>query len=157
MCIGTFYVQFVNSIVDRISTVSPLHPGVFVPRSGLDHPLYDSVFANTGSSSELQDERSAETRLTSVNHPAIMLESNSHEDIVHIADDISSQDSTSSNNDQMIQIPLSSNEIYDNRSASRYQDIEHNISSDHPTSANNSSPENEFFVFYHNKPTDQAS
>ena len=61
--------------------VSLLHPGLFIPRSGLDHPLYDSVFANARSSSELQDERTIETRLTGVRHPAIMIESSLHEAI----------------------------------------------------------------------------
>lgn len=135
--------------------MSPLHPGVFIPRSGLDHPLYDSVFANIGSSSELQDERTAETRLTSVHHPAIMLESSSHEDIVHIADDTSSQESSSTHDDQTARLNVSSNVIYDNQSATRYHDLEHNVlSSDPPTSANTSLPDNASFVFYDKRPTD---
>lgn len=143
--------QSANSFVDCISTVSPLHPGVFIPRSGLDHPLYDSVFANTGSSSELQDERTVETILSSVNHPAIMLESSSHEDIVHTADD-----TISTHDDQIAQLHPTSNVIYNNRSASRYQDAEH-ISSDHPISASSALPDNASFVFYDNRPTDLTS
>ena len=135
--------------------MSPLHSGLFIPRSGLDHPLYDSVFANAGSSSELQDERTAETRLTSVHHPAIMLESSSHEDIVHIADDASSQGSSSNHDDQTAQLHVSSNVIYDNQSATRYHALEHNVvSSDHPTSANTSLPDNASLVFYNKRPTD---
>lgn len=132
--------------------MSPLHPGVFIPRSGLDHPLYDSVFANTGSSSELQNDRTTETRL---HHPAIMLESTSHEDVVHIADDTSSQESSSNPNnddqDQIAQLCISSNVIYDNRSAPNYHSLEQNdMSSDHPTFASDSAS----FVFYDETPAD---
>ena len=126
--------------------VSPLHPGVFIPRSGLDHPLYDSVFANTGSNSELQNDRTTETRL---HHPAIMLESTSHEDVVHIADDTSSQESSfnpdNDDQDQIAQLHISSNVIYDNRSAPNYHSLEQNdISSDQPTFVSDSAS----FVFY---------
>lgn len=129
--------------------MSPLHPGVFIPRRGLDHPLYDSVFANTGSSPELHDETTTETRLTRVHHPAIMIESSSHEDIVHIADDILSQESPSTCDNQTAQLHVSSNVIYDNQSALRYHDLEQNVlSSDHTASTNTSLPDNASFIFY---------
>ena len=131
--------------------VSPLHPGVFIPRSGLDHPLYDSVFANAGSSSELQDERTIETRLTGVRHPAIMIESSLHEDnIIHA---VSSQE-LSSYDDQTAQLHvLSSYDI--NRSVTSYRHPGDNVvSSDHSTSVNDSLPDNASFVFYDKRPTD---
>ena len=114
----------------------------------MDHPLYDSVFANTGSSPELFDERDTETRLTRVHHPAIMIESSSHEDI---ADDTLSQESPSTYDNQTAQLHVSSNVIYDNRSASRYHNLEQNVlSSDHTASTNASSSlsDNASFIFY---------
>ena len=132
--------------------VSPLHPGIYIPRSGLDHPLYDSVFANA---SELQDERTIETRLTGVRHPAIMIESSHHEGIVHAADSTSSQE-LSSHDDQTAQLHVSSNVIYDNRSVTSYRRPGDNVvSSDHSTeSVNNSLPDNASFIFYDKRPTD---
>ena len=113
----------------------------------MDHPLYDSVFANTGSNPELYDERDTETRLTRVHHPAIMIESSSHEDI---ADDTLSQESPSTYDNQTAQLHVSSNMIYDNQSASRYNLEQNVLSSDHTASTNASSslPDNASLVFY---------
>ena len=46
--------------------MSESHSGIFIPMSGLDHPLYDSVFANTASTAEhpdfpVPDERTLDT------------------------------------------------------------------------------------------------
>ncbi len=86
-----------------------------------------------------------------------MLESSFHEDIVHIGDEPLSQESPSSYDDQTAQLHVSSNVIYDNRSAPRYHDLEQNVvsgSSYHTTSTNTSLPDNALFVFYDKRPKD---
>ena len=162
-----WYSLHVNRVDDCISTVSPLHPGVFIPMSGLDHPLYDSVFANTGSSSELQDESTTveSIRPISISHPAIILEDDvlgSNEDMVHITHATSSHEAAydnSTHDDQRAQQDMTSNVIYDNRSAAGYQDLEctpsENVYDNNLSAANNDTlPDNASFVFYDNRPTD---
>ena len=111
------------------------------------------MFANTGSTPELPDERPAETIVTRdlIVHPAIMIEaSDSEEDVVHIADQATaSNNDSSAHNYRTARLDVSSTATYKSSVASAYQDLEHILSSDLPPTSDKSS-----FVFYDRRPTD---
>lgn len=68
--------------------MSDSHSGIFIPLSGLDHPLYHSVFTNRASTaqqyheSEFPDSRTVDTRSTLTNQSSVNSLNSVGEDVV---------------------------------------------------------------------------
>ena len=70
--------------------MSDSHSGIFIPLSGLDHPLYHSVFTNRASTvtaeqyheSEFPDSRTVDTRSTLTNQSSVNSPNSLGEDVV---------------------------------------------------------------------------